>query len=91
MQSYTPYKQKYVHLCSRHGASEQLKSGKSNSIDDLLYNFKRSTPLLYKYIAFLFTCMLTHGVTLSDCPCLLSYLFLKIREQTNAAQIIIEL
>ena len=24
MQSYTPFKQKYVHLCSRHVTSEQL-------------------------------------------------------------------
>ena len=48
-------------------AINKLKPGKSDSTDGLLSdNFKNGTHLLYSYIALLFTCMLTHGVSPID-------------------------
>ena len=48
-------------------AINKLKPGKSDSTDGLLSdNFKKGTHLLYSYIALLFTCMLTHGVSPID-------------------------
>ena len=40
-------------------AINKLKFGKADIIDGLLSDFKKGTPLLYKYIAFLFNCILT--------------------------------
>ena len=48
-------------------AINKLKPGKSDSTDGLLSdNFKTGTYLLYIYIALLFICMLTHGVSPID-------------------------
>ena len=48
-------------------AINKLKTGKSDSTDGLLSdNFFNGTYLLYGYIALLFTCMLTHGVSPID-------------------------
>ena len=45
-------------------AVNKLKTGKYDSTDGLLPdNFKNGTYLLYSYIALLFTCVLTHGVS----------------------------
>ena len=48
-------------------AINKLEPGKSDSTDGLLSdNFFNGTHLLYSYIALLFTCMLTHGVSPID-------------------------
>ena len=48
-------------------AINKLKPGKSDSTDGLLSDtLKNGTHLLYSYIALLFTCMLTHGVSPID-------------------------
>ena len=47
-------------------AVDKLKAGKADSCDDLLSdNFKNDTNMLYVYILFLFSIMLSHGTSLS--------------------------
>ena len=65
-----PSKHKHTHCITVEQvkfAINKLKPGKSDSTDGLLSdNFKNGTHLLYSYIALLFTCMLTHGVSPID-------------------------
>ena len=65
-----PSKHKHTHCITVEQvkfAINKLKPGKSDSTDGLLSdNFKNDTHLLYSYIALLFTCMLTHGVSPID-------------------------
>ena len=66
----TPSNHKHTHCTTVEQvkfAINKLKPEKSNSTDGLLSdNLKNGTHLLYSYIAFLFTCMLTHGVSPID-------------------------
>ena len=65
-----PSKHKHTHCITIEQvkfAISKFKTGQSDSTDGSLSdNFKNHTYLLYSYMALLFTCMLTHGVSPID-------------------------